>query len=408
MLREAWVMIAVITVVVGVASGNAAVVALGAGVAIACYGAKTWARIALDRVTYDRSVPEDRAFTGERVQAHLRITNRKRLPLPWIDVRDRFPEEMVDDGADEFARAGPVGRLQSDWRTSVGGHQRVSRSVELYCPARGVYEIGPARLRAGDLFGLFSDDRDDDRRTRVIVYPRTVTLDDLGLPARRPYGERRGGLPVFEDPSRVAGVRDYRPGDSLRRIDWSATARSGALQSRVYEPSSSMQLLLCVNVQTLEPAWAGFVPDVLERTIAVAASLARDAYDRRYAIGMLANGTLPEADRAIRIAPGQRPEQYIRVLEALAVITPYVLGPLSAMLDAEEHRIPVGTTIAVMTGVMPQPLVHTLVRLRGRGHRVIVLDTAGGDWAGELAGISVHDVSHIEAPQPVTAAAGAL
>jgi len=147
-------------------------------------------------------------------------------------------------------------------------------------------------------------------------------------------------------------VRDYRPGDSMRRIDWKATARLGAMQARVYDPSSSRHLLLCLNTQTTEPMWAGVVVELLERSITVAASIARDAYEARYSVGLLANSTFPDADRSIRIPPGRRAEQFIRMLEALAVVTPYVLEPLAAMLDREEHRLVAGTTVVVVTALM--------------------------------------------------------
>lgn len=396
MLRDAWPLIALGLIIAGFATGNGAVVALGVGAGIACYGAQLWARWSLRRVTYERIVPEDHAFSGERIRMWLRITNNKPLPIPWLDARERFPEAMVPKGDDEFAMTGQVSVSQTDWRTSVRAHQRVSREYELVCPSRGVYEIGPARLKSGDPIGLFTQEHIEERRTRIVVYPRTVELGDLALPARRPQGDERRGLRVIEDPSRVAGLRDYAPGDSLRRIDWNATARLGRLQSRVYDPSSSQHLLLCLNTQTTIPSWAGFVPEVLERSIVVAASIARDAYDRRYSVGLLANGSFPDADRSIRIAPGRRPEQFIRMLEALAIVTPFVLEPLSAMLDREEHKLVLGTTIAVVTGIMTEELAATMLRLSRRGHKVTVLSTSGETWNEQLGHMPVRDLSHVE------------
>ncbi len=403
MLREIWVVLTIATLLAGLAMRNGAVVALGALIGVSCYAALLWARFSLRRLTYERIVPEDHAFPGETITLDLRITNRKPLPLPWIEIRERFPSAMITDAGDEFALAGRVDLMQTDWRTSIGGDQRASRRYELYCPDRGVYEIGPARLRSGDLFGLFSEERVEDRLTRVVVYPRTVDIGDLGLPARRPFGERATGMRVFEDPSRVAGVRDYAPGDSMRRIDWNATARLGTLQSRIYDPSSSRHLLLCLNTQTIIPSWAGYIADVLERTITVAASIARDAYERRYSVGLLANGSFPDADRSIRIPPGRRPEQFIRILEALAIITPFVLEPLAAALDREEHRLVLGTTIAVATGVMTDELASTLLRLRRRGHTVVVITTSGQTWDAQLGdAIPVYDASTIALPWRAT------
>lgn len=404
MIRDAWPFLAAALILAGLVTLNAVLVVLGFALAIACGGAMLWARHALRRVTYERIVPEDHAFAGEVVGVALRITNRKPLPLPWIEVHEQFPDVLISHPGSavagheaELHQSGALSSVGLAWRTSVGMHERVSRDVELQCPARGMYEIGPAHLRAGDAFGLYSDERAETRCTRIIVYPRIVELPDLALPSRRPFGEHRGGLRVFEDPSRIAGVRDYSPGDALRRIDWNATARLGKLQSRMYEPTSSQHLYVALNTQTLIPAWAGHIAELLERSIMVAASIARDAYDTRYAVGLLTNSSFPDADHAIRIAPGRRPEQFIRVLEALAVVTPFVLCPLASMLDREEPRFRAGTTIAVVTAIMPDDLAATLLRLRRRGHQVVVLTTSGETWPDRLADVAVRDVSRVGA-----------
>jgi uncharacterized protein (DUF58 family) len=398
MLRDVWPYVCAALIVVGLIAQNALVVVLGAALILVCAATALWSRWSLRRLVYERHVPEDHAFTGERIPVTLRITNRKPLPLPWVEARDNFPEPMVA-GSEGFGRSHVgIDALSLDWRTAAGAYERVSRDLSLECPARGIYRLGPVTLRSGDPFGLFPIERIDDRRTSVIVYPRTVDLGDLSLPWRRPLGESPRGLPAFEDPARVAGIRDYQPGDSLRRIDWSATARLGKMQSRVYAPTSSQQVLVCLNTQTVVPAWSGYIPAHLEHAIVVAASIARDAYERRYTVGLLANSTVPDADRSIRIAPGRRPEQFIRMLEALAVITPFVLEPLAAMLDREEHRLRIGTTIAVVTSLMTEDLASTLLRLRRRGHPVVVLSAAGESWPYLLGDLPVQDVSHLDRP----------
>lgn len=437
MLREGWGYFAAAVIVIGLVAQNAAVVTLGFAVVLACGAATLWARYSLRRVLYERLIPEDHAFAGERLGVTLRITNRKPLPLPWIEASEQFPEDMLpaEPGGDFHPHLGSVAL---DWRTSAGAYERVSRTVDVQCPQRGIFRIGPTKLRSGDAFGLFTDERDEERASHIVVYPRTVDVGDLALPARRPYGETGGGMRVFEDPARVSGIRDYRAGDSVRRIDWNATARLNKLQSRVYEPTSSQQLLVCLNTQTVVPAWAGYIPDVLEHSITIAASIARDAYDQRYSVGLLANSSFPESNRmwthrgadaladtvrekdlraragearasgatpppkasaqgSIRIPPGRRAEQFIRVLEALAVVTPFVLEPLSALLDREEHRLRAGTTLAIITGIMPPDLAETLLRLRRRGHQIVVLSSSGETWADELGDIPVRDTSHLAA-----------
>jgi uncharacterized protein (DUF58 family) len=398
MLRDAWPLLAIAAIAGGIIAGSVAVAALGMLVAAACYGATLWARWSLRRLSYERILPEDHVFPGERIDLRLRMTNDKPLPLAWVEATERFAPGLTPIDDPHYRSGGTsssAGLL--DWRTSARGHERVSRTSSLEAEDRGTYDIGGTRLRSGDPLGLFTSERLDEQRTRVTVYPRTVPID-LALPAIRPYGEDAGGSRLFEDPSRIVGVRDYRPGDSMRRIDWKATARLGAMQSRVYDPSSSRHLLLCLNTQTTDPMWAGVVTELLERSITVAASIARDAYESRYSVGLLANSSFPDADRSIRIPPGRRAEQFIRILEALAVVTPYVLEPLAAMLDREEHRLVAGTTIVLVTAIMTEELASTVLRLRRRGHAVVVLSTSGDAWEEQLGDFDVRDLSYIDLP----------
>ena len=146
------------------------------------------------------------------------------------------------------------------------------------------------------------------------------------------------------------------------------------------------------------PAWAGFVARAARAAITIAASVARDAYDQRYSVGLLSNSSVAGRRPSVRILPGRRAEQFMRVLEALAVITPFVLEPLAAMLDREEHRLTAGTTLAVVTSLMTDDLAATLLRLRRRGHQVVVLSVAGELWAGGLGQTPVLDVSHLGRP----------
>jgi len=71
----------------------------------------------------------------------------------------------------------------------------------------------------------------------LLVYPEVVPLEGFELASRRPIGEVRISHRLYEDPTRIAGVRRYETGDPLNRIHWRATARTGQFHCKVYEPS---------------------------------------------------------------------------------------------------------------------------------------------------------------------------
>ncbi len=111
-------------------------------------------------------------------------------------------------------------------------------------------------VETGDLFGLH-------RRYRVLtsphfllVYPDVVPLEGYELASRRPIGEIHLSHRLYEDPTRIAGVRRYELGDPLNRIHWRATARTGQLHCKLYEPScvAGATLLLDFHTRRVQPA----------------------------------------------------------------------------------------------------------------------------------------------------------
>jgi uncharacterized protein (DUF58 family) len=186
-------------------------------------------------------------------------------------------------------------------------------------------------------------------------------------------------------------VREYTPGDPLKRIDWAATARSGRVQSRLYEPSRTQSLVVALNVATMEHSWLGFDPLLLERGVTVAASVARWAFEAGSAIGLVANGSFPDADRPIRIGGGRRPDQLVLVLEALAMIAPFVTARLADELERPGHALPSGATVVIVTALPPE-LVATAARLRVQGHAVHLVKTSALEWEETPAGVPVHEL----------------
>ena len=390
-LRNVWLPLGLALIVGGLVGDSGPIFALGVFLLLAGGLARVWADRSLDRVEFERLLPQRRAFPGERIQLTYRLTNRKLIPLPRVELRDRLPE-LLSPAELHLSPSGVPKTLLYARTTHLGWYEQASWSLELPCPERGYYRLGPARLRSGDGFGLFTSEREEPETIGIVVYPRTLSLPDLGLPAARPLGERRGRQRIQEDPLRIAGVRDYEPGDPMRRIDWKATARRGQLQSRVYEPSTTQHLIVALNVDTMAYSWQGYIPALLEASLVVAASVARWAFEGRYAVGLLTNGTLPESDRPINIAPGRAPDQLARILEALGGTGPMTLTALSALLERESHVLPLGSTLAVVTSVMPEPLAAALRRLDESGHHVTVLAMVEDDWSELLAEVPVQRV----------------
>ena len=389
--RQIWVTIAVLLLLVGIGIREPAVAAVGVLVLLTGGVSQLWSRLSLERVSYRRTLLDRRAFVGEEVEVGFSVANRKALPLPWIEVRESVPEAMPARDAHASPSASP-GELHVTRSTSLAWYERVSWRHRFLCRQRGYFHFGPTRLRSGDIFGLFPAEHEILAKDYLTILPRVIDLPRLGLPTERPFGEARSGSRIFEDPSRIVGVRDYRPGDPLKRIDWKASARRQELQSRIYEPSSSLHLLVALNVNTLEFVWEGYDPVLLERAITVAGSIAAWAEEQRYAVGLLANSSYPGADRPLSIPPGRDREQLTRVLEALAMVSPFTIAPLEDVLEDAARRLPLGATVVVVAAYLPDALAARLVRLRQRGHPLALLWVADDAPSRDLAGVQVFNL----------------
>ncbi len=333
---------------------------------------KLWSRHALESVTYYRHLSNTRIFRGESVQLTSELVNRKWLPLPWIEVEDQISDRIRLRNQETLPSSRP-GTTVLRLTTSVRWFERVSWSFQLDCPHRGSFSIGPLSLRSGDLFGFFSEQQRYDEIDRILVYPHILPLEDLGLPPRHPLGDSRALQQLIADPTRNVGVRDYRPEDSFRFINWKATAKLQEMQVKVFEPTVSLQLGIFLNLDTFERPWEGIDYTRAESAITAAASLASHSIEARYLVGMYANGVMSGSDQSVRIRPSLGPNQLTAVLEGLAKLTPLAATSFQRLLQEEASRFPWGSTIVIVTALMTEALAHAIRELLNERHRVILL-----------------------------------
>ncbi|MSQ30747.1 MAG: DUF58 domain-containing protein [Dehalococcoidia bacterium] len=393
LVTDAWLLVSALLAGIGFTSGSVPLIVLGAMIFTTGGAARLWSRISLEQVIYRRTLSEHRVFVGESVLATLILENRKTLPVPWMELRETLPRGMPALRV-RTSPGSEAGSQVLERATALGRQDHLEWPITLQAVRRGYYRVGPTRLRSGDIFGFFEREEETGRPVDgIVVYPLTYPLPDLGLDSARPFGEYRGGNRIYEDPSRVIGVREYQSGDAMKRIDWYATARIGRLQSRLYEPSREQSVIVALNIPTFELSWQGSDPVLLERGVAVAASIARWAADGGLALGLVANGSFADADRTIRIGAGRGPDRLSRVLEALAMITAFTTSNMAGDLEDPAYPLPAGATVVVVAAVMPEDLAATLLRLRDRGHFVAVVQTSAAIWDRSLAPIPVVSVA---------------
>lgn len=391
LLNHRWVSLAVLAFLLSIAADNRALMAMTAFMLVTITIAWLWSRNTLINLAYRRKLHHTHAFPGETTEVEITIENKKWLPVTWLQVQDTWPTGFPPTRAEAMSESEgdpTTGYLTNAY--ALRWYERIRRRYELMAQKRGVYELGPVNMLSGDPFGLFERLRTSKgREDYLIVYPEVRSLDQLGFPLHDPFGDRRVQRRLFEDPNRVIGVRDYQPQDTFRQIHWKATARTGQMQTKLYEPTRGASIVLAVNIASFETHWRGFWPDMTEYTLMVAASIAKWAVEQNYAVGLICNGALARSDQSFRIQPSRRNDQLSKILEALAGVNYFVTAEFGRYVLQESPRLPIGATMVMITPFISEMIATSSLRLRDSGRRVAWVNL-GKKKPNELHGIRLY------------------
>lgn len=374
---QAWLAIAAVLLLLSAIIRAPVLGILALVIAVIGLALRIWWDFALRNLTYTRHFSTTRAFWGDTVTMDLTLENAKPLPLPRTELRETVSSQVnIVDHATELSIE-TQGRV---FRTlfSLGMYERVTQHFTLTCDRRGWQRFGPVQFVASDPFGMVSRKESREVTEGVLVYPRMVPVSELVVPARQPIGDFKPSTPLVDDPMRIAGIRPYVPGDSPKRIHWRATARTGDLQSRVYEASATPIAAIFLDTRTFSFLWEGQKSEVLELAIVTAASISRQMLENRYQVGLYANAPIPNVSKAVRIPPGRRPAQMQRILEDLARLVPSIGKYIERMIAEEILRLPWGASIVLITARLNADSQKSLLRLsRSAGARRFVIVTIG-------------------------------
>ncbi|MFN2235809.1 MAG: DUF58 domain-containing protein [Anaerolineales bacterium] len=321
-----------------------------------------WSRQSIAGVTYKRKF-YNRAFLGEKISVELEISNKKLLPIPWLRIREGLPVQL--SGPDAFNRV-----------LTLAPRAKENFFYKLEARKRGYYTIGPLFLSTGDLLGLGSKELLSEGQTEYLtVFPKVVQLANLKFPSHSPLGSLRHTQPIFEDPTRVKGKRDYIAGDSLRRVDWKTSAITGRMQVKLFEPSIALDTMTFLDLNIQSYHYRSRI-DATELAIVIAASVSNWIIEKGQTVGLYTNGEDPLAvDGKAQLLPSRSGRVHlIRVLETLARIQTSDDGSfLAQQIQSQRIHLSWGTTLIIITGSVGDALLNELYQARRAGQNAIII-----------------------------------
>ncbi len=399
MRSDYWLFLAAVLLIISIAIHQVPLALVSLLFLLTGLVSRLWARYCLRRLDYKRRLSQDHVFFGDQISFEIELTNRKFLPLPWLHIEDELPEQvtLLKGKTEESAED----RVILNNIMPINMYHRVTRRFPVLCDQRGCFSFGPTRLRSGDLFGFFRRTMMIDTTNTLMVYPRLVPLEDLGIASHQFFGDIRLRQHLFQDPVLTAGVREYAPGDSLKRIHWKSTARVGRIQTKQFEPTTTVDISIFLDVRTLKPPYWGSIHQLQELGIIAAASISQAALEWGFRVGMYVNQITRFSRGLVRVPHSQHPAQLERILESLSQVHQVENITVSKYIRQEAAALPFGSTILAISAQPDEPLINTLMDMRRLG-RSVGLVQVGGEIPPAQRGLSVYHITDEAAWNVVT------
>jgi uncharacterized protein (DUF58 family) len=339
--------LAAVGLVAGLAAGRVELVALAAPFALAAaLGASITRepRIA-GRLTLDR----ERALEGEDVRATLELKGTEGAAR--IDVVLPLPDELVTK-AGENPRA--IG----------AGTDRVE--LALGCARWGAFRVGPALVRAHDALAFHTWEADVGVTQPLRVYPSVETMRALLEPLETQVYVGNQVARTRGDGIEFADIREWTPGDRLRRVNWRASARRGDLWVNEQHPERNTDIVLFLDTFTdVSLGHRG----TLDLTVRAAASLAHRYLQRKDRVGVVSFGGFLSW-----LLPASGTKQLYRIVDSLLQMG-IVLSFAAKNIDILPPRtLPPRALVLALTPLLDSRSTAALVALRARGFDLVVVE----------------------------------
>ncbi len=266
------------------------------------------------RLTIDIFFPISHAVEGDTVYLHEELRNEKILPLPMLKVKFTTAKELVFDEVEEGSVTDKYYRNDI---LSAMMYQKVRRKLPIICSHRGFYTVEDIDMIGSDLFLSEFYVFHLEKNSSLIVYPRHLPLKQLQIPYQNIMGMVLSQQRLYQDPFEFSGIREYQSYDSMKMVNWKATAKTGNLQVNVKDHTANRSVRIILN---LKSRFAYREKDMEEQCIRIAATLAEKLLTEGVQVELESNGCFSITKENARVPLGARKDYSRKIDETLALI----------------------------------------------------------------------------------------
>lgn len=312
-----------------------------------------------ENLTINRSFDREGVFPGDKLTYEMSIENRKLLPLTWLSINEKFYSGI------EFEVKTKVQDLNEEMydhncMLTLLPYQKITRRYNLTAKKRGFYQIKYISMASTDILGKAEYNIEKEIPAFVSVYPNIRDLKGALIPANTVQGDFSVKRWIIEDPMVITGVRDYSGNDSLKGVNWKATAKNQKLLVNKYDYTADKRIMIILNLERHENYLSKDDIIKVEAAIEVCASLAAMAHEQGLPIGFATNSHTLGPDASIVLDPDTGDSHLTSILDALAKVTYYKRFRSRELLQMMVEDFSWGTEAIVVTPEVSEDLIAGL------------------------------------------------
>ncbi len=304
------------------------------------------------QVFFSRRLLREWVQVGEQIEETFTITNRFSLPLLAVEVLDG--SRIPGYNASTVRAVGE--RARYSWR-----HTGVAER-------RGLFQLGPTTLTFGDPLGLFRVHCTCPDVQEVLIFP--PVLFDMAI--RPPTGAGQGTAASRQrsliETAAIGGIRDYVPGDPIRRIHWPLSVRHQAFLVKEFDREMGSDTWLLLDLDRSVQSGEGS-RSTIEAGVVLAATWAWHLLRSGKGVGLFTHGP-----GQVLIPPEEGREHLWAILRALAPLEAAEGVSLADLLREIRPRLRRGQSLVVIT---PSARPDWLTELERAAGVVVLLDRVG-------------------------------
>jgi uncharacterized protein (DUF58 family) len=313
--------------------------------------------------------------TPPRFDVEVALDRRRVLEGDTVTARVTLTASGPVDRLDLYVRLPPGVTLEQGGNPvslTLGSGERRELEFEVRAARWGGHVIGPTYLRARDPLGLLVWERAAPMRPELRAYPREDALRRVLQPVETQVFSGNEVARAKGEGIEFADIRPWAAGDSLRRVNWRASARRSALRGELWvnesHPERNTDVILFVD-SFAEAQLDG--RSTLDLAVRATAALADSYIGRRDRVGLIGFGGILRW-----LVPGTGLVQLYRIVDAL-LDTQIVLSYYWRQIDVIPRRtLPPNAFVIALSPLLDPRSVGALLDLRARGIDLAVIDVS--------------------------------